>query len=191
MKQRWIEHRDDMLAICKMGGSTLGRRRESPSEETRKAISETLKGKGCHPPWELSPTAHLGYKRLEVFGEESEVKRLLALREYNATHEVSKETRRKMSLAKCGERNINWKGGVTSARQQEYNNLETKAWRRAVFERDAYTCQDCGATGSYLNAHHLKEIAQYPDLRFDIDNGQTLCLDCHKLTDNYGGKWIR
>lgn len=169
----------------------MGKIRQSPSGETRNKISETLKQKGCHPPWELSPCYRGGYSRVELFGDEVAEKIRQSLIEANRNREISNDTRRKMSLAKQGDRNINWKGSITDERQQAYNNLETKAWRRAVFARDNYTCQECGDANSYLNAHHIKEVSRYPELRFDIDNGVTLCLSCHKLTDNYGGKWVR
>jgi hypothetical protein len=51
-------------------------------------------------------------------------------------------------------------------------------WRRTVFERDDYTCQECGAQGE-INAHHIKEWSKYPSLRFDASNGITLCFKCH------------
>ena len=57
---------------------------------------------------------------------------------------------------------------------------EYKAWRRAVFERDDFTCQTCGKRGIKLNAHHKKSYAWYPELRYDISNGITLCEACHK-----------
>lgn len=67
-------------------------------------------------------------------------------------------------------------------RRSEYPELKT--WRKKVFERDNYTCQECGAVG-YLHAHHIKRWAEYPDLRFDVDNGQTLCKTCHSKTVGY------
>lgn len=57
---------------------------------------------------------------------------------------------------------------------------EYKAWRTAVFQRDNYTCQLCGAHGVKLNAHHRFPYATYPHLRYDVDNGVTLCVPCHK-----------
>ena len=53
-------------------------------------------------------------------------------------------------------------------------------WRSLVFERDGYTCQECGKVGVTLNAHHKKHYAYFPKLRFDVDNGVTLCKNCHK-----------
>lgn len=54
-------------------------------------------------------------------------------------------------------------------------------WRTAVLERDNYTCQKCG-TKEKVQAHHIKSYNDYPDLRFVVSNGQTLCLSCHRKT---------
>lgn len=80
-----------------------------------------------------------------------------------------------------GEKSILWKGGVSKNRVLRYS-ADMKAWRRAVFERDNYTCQNCGIRGAYLEAHHIKSFSQHPELRFEIGNGKTLCRDCHDIT---------
>lgn len=60
------------------------------------------------------------------------------------------------------------------------NTPEYIAWRTAVFERDKYTCQRCGKRGVRLEAHHVKPWAEYPEFRYDVSNGITMCEKCHK-----------
>jgi len=59
-------------------------------------------------------------------------------------------------------------------------------WRKAIFERDNYTCQFCKVRGGYLEADHIKPFAYFEELRFELINGRTLCKQCHKQTDTYG-----
>ena len=83
----------------------------------------------------------------------------------------------KISLSQKGDKHWNWKGGITKKR--DMRSLLVRTWREGVFQRDNYTCQECKKRGGELNAHHKKSWARYPELRFDIDNGETLCKPCH------------
>jgi hypothetical protein len=65
-------------------------------------------------------------------------------------------------------------------------SLEYRLWRTAVFERDNYTCTDCGIRGGSLQADHIKPQSIFPELRFALENGRTLCRDCHKRTPTWG-----
>ncbi len=87
-----------------------------------------------------------------------------------------------------GEKSPRWKGGISREYKTGYYSLAYKEWRMKVFVRDGFKCQECGIVGGYLTVHHIKSFAHYPELRFDINNGVTLCEECHKLTDNYKGK---
>lgn len=111
-------------------------------------------------------------------------------------HMFTKEVRDKMSKAKLGKpapwRQGNkchfWKGGVTPINRAIRMSLEYKLWRQAVFERDKFTCLFCGKLRGRIEADHIKPFSLFPELRFAIDNGRTLCRECHHKTDTYGGK---
>lgn len=60
------------------------------------------------------------------------------------------------------------------------NFPEYHKWRINVYKRDKYTCRICGQIGGKLNAHHKKSYIKYPEIALDINNGITLCKECHK-----------
>lgn len=84
-----------------------------------------------------------------------------------------------------GKNHWNWKGGSTPKNVTIRLSLEYKLWREAVFKRDNYTCQTCGKRGVIIHADHIKPFAYFPELRFEISNGRTLCISCHKKTESY------
>lgn len=94
--------------------------------------------------------------------------------------------------SQIGELSPRWKGGVAHHRIEratfEYNN-----WRKSVFNRDMYTCQCCRDKSSKghsvkLCAHHIKNWKDYPNERYNIDNGITLCESCHLTFHSEYGK---
>jgi 5-methylcytosine-specific restriction endonuclease McrA len=90
-----------------------------------------------------------------------------------------------------GERNVNWRGGVTSENEKIRKSIEYKEWRREVMKRDNYTCICCGTKQTRKNpmvVDHIKPFSLYPELRFEISNGRTFCKECDW---KYGFRWNR
>lgn len=93
---------------------------------------------------------------------------------------ISKNRRGKVT----GSANHAWKGGFAThnTRQKEHKLLKYKLWRSAIFEYDNYTCQmpNCNTGCTYVEPHHIYKWSKYPDKRYDLNNGITLCRICHK-----------
>ena len=105
---------------------------------------------------------------------------------------------------KTGADHPRWKGGRSSLNEKIRKTPQYAEWRSAIFHRDRYTCQECGACGTYLNADHIEALAilierhnlkTLRDARhcialWQISNGRTLCLPCHTITETYGGRVV-
>jgi len=108
----------------------------------------------------------------------------------------SEESKRKMSEAHKGEKSYTWKGGITLLIKSIRLCFNYRQWRSDIFTRDNFTCQKCDETISeYLNIHHIKSLSSILQKHeittlekaieceelWNINNGITLCKECHKL----------
>lgn len=80
-----------------------------------------------------------------------------------------------------GSKNSAWKGGITPEHRLLRASSKNDWWVKGIFKRDNYTCQKCKIRGEKLCAHHIQNFADYPRLRFEVDNGIAFCVKCHKL----------
>ena len=101
-----------------------------------------------------------------------------------------------------GETNGSWKGGIADVNISIRMSYPYTQWRKAVFERDKWTCQMCGVSGVKIHADHIEAFAVLMRKHgidsvqsalicaelWDTNNGRTLCVPCHKTTDTYAGK---
>jgi len=78
-----------------------------------------------------------------------------------------------------GKNHPNWKGNKRKKRQQRNDSLY-QYWVKMVRKRDKNTCRvnDKNCTG-YLEVHHILSWSTHPELRYNINNGITLCQAHH------------
>lgn len=144
------------------------------SEETRKKLSKIFKG-----------DKRLGHKT-KLLWQNPEYRKRMS--DAHKGKKRSMESRKKQMGQLAKSNNPNWKGGITPENAKIRNSIEYNLWRQSVFARDNYTCQKCEDRGGKLRPHHIHNFADYPELRLAIDNGITLCDNCHKKFHKIYGK---
>lgn len=164
---------------------------KKPSEETKKKISETLKGKPILEATKLKISAslkqaYLSGRRISASkGKTPSEETRQKMREARKRQIMTPEHKRKIGSANSGVKSNLWRGGVSKPNRLLRSSADYINWRKAVFQRDNWTCQFCEQRGGQLEADHIKPFAYFPELRLDITNGRTLCQSCHRKTPTY------
>ena len=104
------------------------------------------------------------------------------LKQIKTGTKASEKTRKKFSEERQGSNNPNYNPKITDEERQN-KRQGIGIWKRKVKERDEHTCQCCGYKGELKDgimvAHHLDNYNNFKELRLDVNNGITLCKDCH------------
>lgn len=109
-------------------------------------------------------------------------------KKWKGIHRSSRTEFKRGHIGMKGIDNPNFKGGYTPERVKIRNSSEGVLWRKSIFARDNFTCQKYQTRGGDLVAHHINNFAEFPELRFAIDNGITLSLKAHKEFHKIYGK---
>ena len=178
------------------------------SEESRKKMSISRKGHiGWHRGKNISPTSVKKRPDLSIRNK-SDAQRN-AISNYNKKRIFTDATRIKIGIASSmgrknenkwkNENNPSWKGGITPLLRKIRNFKKYSHWRKMILMRDNFVCVNCGLGENILHIHHVHSFAELIqeyqiktlkqaincDKLWDISNGITLCIDCHKNTDTY------
>jgi 5-methylcytosine-specific restriction endonuclease McrA len=156
-------------SIEKIRAAKLGK---SMSDETKAKIRAHKIGKKHSPETKLAMSRS---RKGRPITEETKIKIGLA----NKGRKLRPEHIEKLRQCNTGRTPWNKVGdGITPGQKVLRIEFRNKL-QRQVFERDDYTCQICDQRGGYLQADHIKSWADFPELRFDLDNCRTLCMGCH------------
>jgi 5-methylcytosine-specific restriction endonuclease McrA len=127
--------------------------------------------KKCHDAFQTR-----SFKNCKICGDKFKVSPV-HLKRYSTCSKKECRTANKLK-----ENNPNWRGGVAANRNCWEATRKAKNFKKLVLKRDKYTCQECKQRGGDLEVHHKKPWSFFPELRCDINNGVTLCIECHKKT---------
>lgn len=163
-------------------GNSSGMLGKKASKKTRQKISKALKGKMPKNFIEMQKKGWEENKGRKVSKETRKKLREASVRRKEKYGFInSPEARQKLSESMQGNNN-GYKGDkcITPENIRIRQSIDYRLWREAVFVRDNFTCQKYGTKGGILRAHHIKNFADFPELRFAIDNGITLSKKAHK-----------
>lgn len=165
---------DGLATICKDCNSVSGKwspkKGRTLTEEHKRKIGAKHKGK-IIAPWHIEAMRSANKGNIYRIGKKHTLE----------TRKKMSESMRASDKRIRGEKHHSFKDGKSVERKDQRFTVEYKRWRYDVFIRDNFTCQKCGDNrGGNLVAHHIKPFSEYPELRFEVSNGLTVCKACHK-----------
>ena len=199
--------KSNSIGIFKNGCEVnLGRKRPDVIERNKQSIGKPTWNKGKKGIYSKEALLKMSNHRKGKVASE-ETKKKLSIIHKGKKHSL--EARIKMSIAHKGEKGSNWKGGVTPLIRQIRKSFEYSLWRMSVFQRDNFTCCVCKKKGGWdkklkiriiIHVDHIKSFAfifyenkikTFEEALickdfWDINNGRTLCKQCHAKTDTWG-----
>ena len=102
---------------------------------------------------------------------------------------LQRDASREVCAARVGELHPNWNHDLTDEdRHATRLYPEYKEWRASVYKRDNYICQKCGDKKGGIRAHHIESYNSNKELRTTLENGVTLCADCHDTFHHIYGR---
>lgn len=187
------------------------------SEEHKKKLSSVMKGRNISPSTEFKKghttnVGKIGVKRSKKGRENMSIAAKGKPKSIEHRNKIIKNLV-SYNSGNIGNKNSSWKGGITLLQGKIRRLPEYSIWRKAIFERDNYTCQQCFKKGGDLEAHHnietfakllieflnqYNQFSPYEDKEilvrlaitykpfWDINNGITYCKVCHRVL-SYSG----
>ena len=71
-----------------------------------------------------------------------------------------------------------WVKNNVRHKEQERCYTKYKLWKAQVFKKYNNKCNRC-EKNQRLHCHHIMDFHQHPELRYDVNNGELLCISCH------------
>jgi 5-methylcytosine-specific restriction endonuclease McrA len=166
-----------------------GRRTFDPPKQVLEAMYQTKSMRDIALEFGVGET--VVFNRLKEHGIELTEHRNHRLRPGRVFTDEHKANIRKSLIANAayGEKNPNWKGGLTEINRRARNSWQAREWKQKALERAGHKCEECGVVDGKtceccgvkvkLHVHHVKSFAKFPEHRFDPANSEVLCPKCH------------
>lgn len=199
----WLKN----MSLCKIG--------HKMSKETIAKMIKINTGKRRTPEQKLKMSlAHKGKHHHTEEWKENMRKRMRENNPFKGK-KLTEEHRKNLSLGQKGRKAWNkgiiyyqikgekhpfWKGGITKLEELIRKSVKYSEWRSNIYKRDNFKCINCKSNSNKIQGHHiiafskiliknniktLEEAINCKEL-WDLNNGITLCKDCHRKTDNWG-----
>jgi hypothetical protein len=169
------------------------------TKERNRKISKALKGKKKLPlseEWKRKISEKLKGENNPFYGKthSDKTKKNISEKQKGQHHSIRTEFKKgqlsvnkgkkifKNSIAKIGEKNPNWRGGISF---EPYSIDWKETLKKSIRERDKYICKVCNLYGFIV--HHIF----YDKKDCNPEHLITLCKKCHAKTNFNRDYWIK